>query len=122
MASCAASWYTGDSACRPEGAGVVDGVTDTCVSELTLDGANETLALESALEMVPPLVGETTCGGERPLPVLVVGSGGVPSVPVGVVEGSPPFAVVAVPPTRTVIVPVPEPAPVVVVPVPFAGS
>jgi hypothetical protein len=92
------------------------------VSDVTLDGANETLALESALEMMPPFVGETTCGGERPLPVLVVGSGGVPSVPVGVVDGSPPLGVVALPPTRTVIVPVPEPAPVAVVPVPFAGS
>ena len=101
---------------------VVDCVTDTCVSELTLDGANETLALESALEIVPPLVGETTCGGERPLPVLVVGSGGVPSVPVGVVDVSPLLAVVVLPPTRTVIVPVPEPAAVAVVPVPLVGS
>jgi len=85
VTSCALRSYTGERVWSPLGAAVADGVTVTSVSEVTLDGANETLALESALEMVPPVVGETTCGGERPLPVLVVGSGGVPSVPVGVV-------------------------------------
>ncbi len=121
-ASCADSWYTGDSVCSPEGAVCVDGVTETCVSELTLDGPNETDADESALEIVPPSVGETICGGERPLPVFVVGSGGVPSVPAGVVWVSPFDVVVALPPTRTVIVPVPEPAVAAVLPVPVAGS
>jgi hypothetical protein len=102
---------------------VVDGVTETWVSELTLDGANDTLALESGLEMVPPSVGETIdCGGDRPLAVFAVGSGGVESVPCGVLEVSWLADVVVVPPTRTVTVPVPEPAAVVAVPLPFAGS
>jgi hypothetical protein len=100
----------------------VDDVTDTCVSELTLDGPNDTVAEESVLEMVPPAVGETTVGGERPLPVFVVGSGGVPSVPEGVVELSPVVGVVALPPTSTVMVPVPEPELAVAVPAVLAGS
>jgi hypothetical protein len=90
----------------------VDGVTDTCVSAPTLDGPKDTDAVESALEIVPPVVGETVCGGERPLPVFAVGSGGDDDVPVGVVELCWPVGVVVCAPTSTVIVPVPAPAPV----------
>src|SRR6059058_5349069 len=86
VTSCALRSYTGDSVWKPDGAVVVDVVTDTCVSDVTLDGPKDTVAEESALEIVPPSVGETTCGGERPLPVLAFGSGGVPSVPLGVFE------------------------------------
>jgi hypothetical protein len=69
------------------GAGVVNAVTDTCVSEVTLAGSNETVALESGLETVPPVPGVTTAGGgERPLEVFAFGSGALESIPVGVVE------------------------------------
>jgi hypothetical protein len=61
-------------------------VTETAVSVATAEGPNVTLAVESELEMVPPVVGDTMVGGgDSPLAVFVVGSGAVPSVPVGVV-------------------------------------
>lgn len=95
------------------GAGAVDALTETCVSELTLDGANATVAFESALETVPPVVGETIAGGERPLAVLAVGSGGVVVLPVaGVVVGLDDEVWVVWAPTSTVVVPVPVPVPV----------
>src|SRR3954447_22366348 len=90
----------------PVGAAPDEAVTVTFVSEETLFPPKTTVAPESALEMLPPVVGEMTAGGERPLAVFDVGSGGVPVVPVGVVV--PPGVVpVVVPPTTTLIVPVP---------------
>ena len=84
------------------------------MSEVTLDGANVTLAAESELEIVPPVVGEITPGGgERPLDVLAFGSGGVEVTPVaGVVVPDEEFCVAGVP-TMTLIVPVPVPEDVV---------
>ena len=76
-ASFAVSSYTGDKVWRLVGAGVVDGVTETFVSDATLDGAKLTVAVESGLEIVPPFVGETVVGGgERPLALFAFGSGG----------------------------------------------
>jgi hypothetical protein len=58
---------------------VVEGVTETCVSEETLPEPKVTVAFESALEMLPPVVGDTMVGGgERPLAVFAFGSGVVP--------------------------------------------
>jgi hypothetical protein len=83
----------------------------TAVSDVTLDGANVTVAFESALVIVPPVVGETTVeGGDRPLAVLAFGSGGVASAPVGVVYPVSSVGCELVEPTTTLIVPVPEPA------------
>jgi hypothetical protein len=90
------------------GATLADGVTVTCVSEATLAGANVTDAFESELEIVPPVVGETTAGGDRPLAVLAFGSGAAGSVPLGVVESALVGVDAAGAPTRTVIVPGPE--------------
>jgi hypothetical protein len=82
----------------------------TAVSEVTLDGANVTVAFESGLVIVPPVVGEITVGGgERPLAVFAVGSGGVAFVPVGVVVASCGADWVVELPTTTVTVPVPDP-------------
>jgi hypothetical protein len=78
------------------------------VSAVTLDGAKLTVAVESALETVPPSVGDTIAGGgERPLAVFTVGSGEVTGVLSGG-AGVPAVAgAVAVPATTTVTVPVP---------------
>src|SRR3954447_24802069 len=105
-----------------EGAGVADCVTLTSVSEATLDGPKLTLAVESALETVPPSLGDTIdAGGERPLEVLAFGSGALPDVPDGVVVPPSDAGVVSALPTTTVVDPVPLPV-VAAVPVPFAGS
>jgi len=58
----------------------------TAVSDVTLAESNVTVAFESALVTVPPLVGDTMvgAGGESPLDVLAFGSGALPFVPVGV--------------------------------------
>src|ERR1044072_4133545 len=107
----------------PVGAGPVDVVTVTFVSEPTLLPPKTMVAREPELEMVPPVVGEMTVGGgESPLPVFVVGSGGVPSVPFGGVVLLPPVGSVVVPPTTTLIVPVPVVLPVAPVVVPALVS
>src|SRR3954454_3174374 len=91
----------------PVGAAPDEAVTGTFVSEETLFPPKTTVAPESALEMLPPVVGEMTAGGgERPLAVFDVGSGGVAVVPVGVV-GAPAVVPVVGPPTTTLIVPLP---------------
>jgi hypothetical protein len=88
---------------------VVDVVIETAVAELTLAGANATEAVESELETVPPLVGEISVvgGGDRPLAVFAVGSGGAFGAFAGVVPltdgGVTPVDV----PTMTLTVPVP---------------
>src|SRR3954454_738555 len=91
----------------PVGAAPDEAVTGTFVSEETLFPPKTTVAPHSALERLPPVVGEMTAGGgESPLAVFDVGSDGVPAVPVGVVV--PPAVVpVVVPPTTTLIVPLP---------------
>jgi hypothetical protein len=93
------------------GAAVVEAVTDTCVSDVTLDGANATVALESELEIVPPVAGVITAGGgDRPLAVFAFGSGALGSALVGLAVLSCEGADVVAAPTSTVTVPVPEPA------------
>jgi hypothetical protein len=64
---------------------LLDVAIETRVSEVTLAGANATVAVESELETVPPVVGEMTVGGgDSPLAVFAVGSGFVALISVGV--------------------------------------
>lgn len=78
---------------------------------MTLDGPNVTVAFESGLEMVPPAVGETMVGGERPLAVFAVGSGIVVVPAGGVVVPEPVADWPLVDPTTTETVPLPEVVP-----------
>jgi hypothetical protein len=85
----------------------------TAVALTTLDGPNVTLADESALETVPPSLGEITVGGgESPLAVFAFGSGWVvvASVAGEPVDSDDVVPVVGVP-AMTVMVPVPVVAP-----------
>jgi hypothetical protein len=60
---------------------MVLGVMETFISLVTAPGPKTTVALLSALVTTPPLVGETTPGGDGPLPGTAAGSGGGTETP-----------------------------------------
>lgn len=101
----------------------MEGAIVTFTSAAKLLGAKVSVAAASGLVIVPPSVAETSVGGgESPLAVLAVGSGGVDEAEVG--AGAPLSAGVAaglVVATTTLLVPVPDAVPVAVGEV-IAGS
>src|SRR5438034_1055124 len=101
---------------------VCDVAIPTSMSVATLFGAKVSVTFASGPVTVPPAVALTSAGGDRPLAVFAVGSGGEGSALGGAAAFSGTGAAAVAVPTTTVAVPVPLPATVIAGVAAAAGS